>query len=263
MKYISVYADKLKRGRMDLIYPLSSDSPTPTADGEFYFTIAEEDLTLTVGLAQSAAYALTVDWGDGSTNDNPSDLTVNLSHSYAASGNYVVSVTCAQGETWTFSLLPAYAFTDGNLTKAIIRSRITAFSGGYTFYNLTGLTGVIILSNMSKINAHTFDGCTGLMNVTLPSTLTTIERYAFLSCQSLTNVTLPSLVSDIGASAFSGCTSLMSITSKNIEPPTTRSSAFDTVPAECAIYVPAESVSAYQAADTWSTRAAYIQAIPT
>ena len=36
----------------------------------------------------------------------------------------------------------------------------------------------------------------------------------------------------------------------------------DTKPADCAIYVPAESVNTYKTTSNWNARASYIQAIP-
>ena len=101
-----------------------------------------------------------------------------------------------------------------------------------------------------------------ITSIDIPSGTTTIGVGIFWNCTSLSSVTIPNSVTSIGKQAFNSCSSLTSITSLNTTPPTiANANAFGNVPATCAIYVPAESVEAYKAANIWSTRAAYIQAI--
>ena len=92
--------------------------------------------------------------------------------------------------------------------------------------------------------------------------VTSIRSYGFFGCISLTSVTFPKSISIINSYAFFGCSGLKSITSLNTQPPMITSTTFNGVPADCAIYVPAESVDTYKAADYWNVRADYIQAIP-
>lgn len=68
MKYISVYADKLKRGRMDLIYPLSNDSPTPKVYSASVAGLGAEDPT-TVTFTKDAGFPTSFpEWTDADNN---------------------------------------------------------------------------------------------------------------------------------------------------------------------------------------------------
>lgn len=102
------------------------------------------------------------------------------------------------------------------------------------------ITTIEIPDDVTKIGTSAFTGCAELESVVLHENITTVENYA-----------------------FQNCTKLMSITSKATTPPSLLGSGVLTgVPDNCNIYVPAESVAAYKAANRWSSRASYIQAIP-
>ena len=88
-----------------------------------------------------------------------------------------------------------------------------------------------------------------------------ITSVAFRNCDAMTSINIPSTVTQIGHYVFENCTALASIICLATTPPTIQSSTFLYVPADCAIYVPTESVNAYKAAANWSSRAAYIQPI--
>ena len=106
-------------------------------------------------------------------------------------------------------------------------------------------------------------GTTYLTSAVLKGLSGSLPIGAFRGQNGLLLLDLPDNISYIGANAFNGCTSLTSITCRATTPPTVaNANAFNNVPADCAIYVPSGSVAAYQAANIWSARAAYIQAIP-
>ncbi len=74
--------------------------------------------------------------------------------------------------------------------------------------------------------------------------VTAIGSTAALQNTSLTCVYLPSTIESIGTNAFNGCTNLTVIYCYAVEPPTLSSNAFNGVTAT--VYVPAESVEAYE-----------------
>ena len=123
------------------------------------------------------------------------------------------------------------------------------------------ITSITIPSTAYRIGPHAFREA-ALKSVVVPSGPTEISDYAFYRCFSLETVDLADSISYIGSNAFGGDSALMSITVRRTTPPTLSNSALSSVPADCAIYVPSESVAAYKAASNWSSRAAYIQAIP-
>ncbi len=132
--------------------------------------------------------------------------------------------------------------------------------GGYAFASCTSLTSVTIPNSVTSIEGSTFDSCTSLASVTIPNSVTSIGSYAFYSCISLPSVTIPNSVTSIGGSAFESCILLASVTVLNPTPPTLEGGVFNNTPSKLVIYVPAESVSAYQTA--WSGYSSKIQALP-
>lgn len=171
--------------------------------------------------------------------------------------------------TITSVTIPSGTTTIGNnvfngctgLTSVTIPDSVTSI-GDYAFRNCSGLTSVTIGNSVTSIGSTAFSYCSGLTSVTIPNSVTTIGKNAFEYCSGLTSVTIGNSVTSIGNYTFRYCTSLTSITSLNTTPPTISSNTFQSVPADCAIYVPAASVDTYKAANIWSTRADYIQAIP-
>ena len=92
-------------------------------------------------------------------------------------------------------------------------------------------------------------------------TVTTIGEEAFLYCPGLTSVIIPNSVTTIGEEAFKYCSSLTLLTIENATPPEVRGGAFEEVSENITIYVPAESVEKYKAAEGWSEYADKIKAI--
>ena len=104
---------------------------------------------------------------------------------------------------------------------------------------------------MTSIGTATFQSCTSLTNIVIPNSVTSIGSNTFWSCTSLNNITIPNSVTSIGSVVFYGCSSLTTMTVLATTPPTLA----DTMAissATTSIYVPDESVSAYQSATNWS-----------
>lgn len=124
-----------------------------------------------------------------------------------------------------------------------------------------GLEGDLILpEGVTRIEEDTFRWCNTLTNITLPNSLTSIGSRAFANCTSLSSITIPAGVTDMGGVAFMGCTSLTSIFVLPMTPPDGDGMFDDTNNGP--IYVPAESVDTYKAAEGWSDYADRIQAVP-
>ena len=88
--------------------------------------------------------------------------------------------------------------------------------------------------------------------MTLPDGLTQIEFNTFYDCSALEKVTLPEGITYIGDKAFYNCSALTEMTVLATTPPTVENvNAFSNVSRDIPVYVPAESLAAYKAADGW------------
>ena len=90
----------------------------------------------------------------------------------------------------------------------------------------------------------------------VPDNVTSVGQVAFAGCKNLETVILPTGLEEIGVLAFSFCPKLTSVTCLAPEPPTLVLGqfiwAFESNASDFKIYVPAESLEAYQKADGWS-----------
>ena len=152
-------------------------------------------------------------------------------------------------------------FNCSSLAEITLPAGVTSI-GSYVFQNCTLLTRVINLENtkVTDIWEKAFYGCSSLSEIALPATLTRIERSAFSGCSALTEIAFPATLTSIGDYAFNNCSSLQYIRIEATTPPTLKST--NAIPSTVgAIYVPDESVTAYQAATNWSSYASKIKGI--
>ena len=173
-----------------------------------------------------------------------------------------------------------------SLVEITLPASLTSI-GYWAFQGCSLLARVLNLENtkVTSIGNGAFNSCSSLAEIAFPSSLTSIGAYAFLSCKSLTRavnfentqltsigselfsgcsslteIALPSSLTSIGQAAFNGCSSLQYIRIEATTPPTLAST--NAIPSTIgAIYVPDESVAAYQAATNWSSFASKIKGI--
>ena len=99
--------------------------------------------------------------------------------------------------------------------------------------------------------AGAFSGIKTLKEVVVGEYVTELPVNEFMD-SGLTTISLPKNLTKIGNFALSGCSSLNSITCEAVTPPTCGSHVFSTTDKQtCKLYVPAESIESYKAADVW------------
>ena len=107
---------------------------------------------------------------------------------------------------------------------------------------------------VTGIDAYAFYNCRGLSSVKLPNTIESIGENAFYNCTSLTSIEIPESVTYVQDLAFEGCSRLTQVTCRAITPPRVGANGMywpDDLYNQATLYVPAESLSAYQAHEEW------------
>lgn len=199
-----------------------------TDDGKtrVYISLEEGRLSPYLGLAINGS--VDIDWGDGSTHDTATGTSattvVNTQHSYAAAGDYVITLTVTGSAAIIGASSPGSRLLwKGDATtahnnrvyqNAIRRVEIgkNVTLGDYAFYHCYSLTSITIPSGVTSIGTYAFSSCYSLTSITIPSEVTFIGTYAFSTCYSITSITIPSGVTIIGRNAINTCTSLTSVT---------------------------------------------------
>lgn len=133
------------------------------------------------------------------------------------------------------------------------------------FHGCTSLTSTPVLPATTLADGcydSMFNGCTALTSApVLPATTLATDCYRsmFSDCTNITSYDVATL--NDSQNIFQNNSSCVSFTIHAETPPTIALNTIADLNAGCIIYVPAESVDAYKAAQYWSERANYIQAI--
>ena len=153
------------------------------------------------------------------------------------------------------------AFLGCGLTSVTIPNSVKSI-GDAAFQNCQRVTSIVVEDgnpvydsrNNSNAIIETASNrlIAGCNNTTIPNGVTSIGNYAFQKCLFLTSVIIPSSVTSIGDGAFRDCRAVREIVNKAQTPPVCGIQPFYGINiSECKLYVPASSVSAYQAVEPW------------
>lgn len=127
-------------------------------------------------------------------------------------------------------------------------SNVTASNvSRYAFAGCANLTSVTFGSNTTTVGASAFEGCLILRNVYgEDSGWISVQNNTFKNCSMLKNIHLPSTVTMLLNNVVDGCTALEAIYCYATTPPSLTTSTFTNMAADVTLYVPYESLSAYQ-----------------
>jgi len=171
----------------------------------------------------------------------------------------------SQCSNLTLSSLPSGLTTIGsgvflnctNLALTSLPAGLTSI-GNSAFSGCRNLALTSLPAGLTSIDRDTFYNCTNLALTSLPDGITTIGDTAFRECKSISLISLPAGLTSIGYGAFQSCSNLKTVICNATNPPTSQANIFQSTHADLAIYVPDDSVAAYQSATNWSTYAAKI-----
>ena len=234
-------------------------------------------LLLTMAASVGAMFAEKVQIGDLYYNLDATSQTAEVTSQNSSYPKWSTTIATANipssveynSVTYSVTSIGNNAFYEcTGLTSVTIPNSVTTI-GYYAFEYCSGLTSIEIPNSVTSIGDYAFSGCSDLTSpvynahvfaymptsysgaYTIPDGIESIAGGAFCNCTGLTSVTIPNSVTSIGEGAFYGCSSLTTITCKAINPPTLGDNVFTKVDTTIPLYVPAQSVSAYQAADGW------------
>ena len=271
-----------------------------TDDGKTRLRIriaAEGRMNVPLYISQTVANGVTIDWGDGSATETLAGTgNVNTTHTYAGIGDYVITLDpmdgctlgfgdgtssyCVMGSTGNAGRLccnmlqdvqvgigvtsiGSYAFQNCfSLASITIPDSVTSISD-YAFYRCYSLASVTIPDSVTSVGGNAFQYCYSLASVTIPESVTSISMSWFSNCNALASITIHDSVTSIGSSAFGNCYGMAEYHLLPTTPPTlSNTNAFQNIPSDCIIYVPAGCLEAYQNATNWATYASKMQEEP-
>ena len=171
-------------------------------------------------LTPTAANAVTVNWGDGTTDIWASTSQATKSHTYTGvtdSSVYDITISCSSG-TYRFASCITGSevnnkncvYTDIKLSNKVTSLECDDFYG--CFYNCSSLQSVTIPSSVTSLGYFCFLYCYSLKSITIPSGITSLGDYCFNSCYSLQSITIPDTVTSLSGACFQDCYSLQSVT---------------------------------------------------
>ena len=165
-----------------------------------------------------------------------------------APGNTVVCVE--DGVLFNIAKDTLIQFPGGKGGDYTVPASVTAIGDG-AFQSSKHLTNVTLPEGLTYLGNASFVACTSLTEIVIPNGVTTIKG-SFTECTSLKHVTIGNAVTFIDMVAFGDCKALETFTCYTVTPPALGLIPFFSVNlAAATLYVPAEAVEAYRAADTW------------
>ena len=205
-----------------------------TDDGKtrIYIRLEEGRTSPMLGVCPNGT--VTVDWGDGTTSDTLTGTSITTvkytpRHAYAVPGEYVIKLT-----------------VDGTM-------------GFYGDGPYSGYSAILRYSSNNSDNRN-YIYQSSVQKIEIGNSVTSINNYALSHCHSLASITIPNSVTSIAANTFHSCygVAFYDFTAYTTVPTLERTTAFNGIPADCQIRVPASLVDAWKAATNWSTYASHI-----
>jgi hypothetical protein len=187
--------------------------------------------------------------GDGAFFDCYSLTSITIPSNVTSIGKYIFGTSIENGISDPF--LTTISVEDSNPIYDS-RENCNAIIETATNTLIAGCHNTIIPNSVTSIGDYAFYGCFGLSSIMLPNSVTSIEDYAFAGCFNLSSITIPNSITSIGEGAFSGGPPVITIICEAIKVPALESYVFyDRDLTEATLYVPAQSLDDYKAAEQW------------
>ena len=226
--------------------------------GQMYVTTSgDTEIDIQLGIGRNKPYlgccpkgTVEIDWGDGSAHDTLTGTSTStlqsIQHTYPDTGEmFTIKLHMESG------LLSFLGLNSSSTGSQVLYNGSTGQTNGQRAYQ-NAIKEVRFGSHVTSIAMCAFYNCYSLASVTIPEGVTSIANYAFCNCYTLGSVTIPEGVTSISTNAFANCYSLANIIFEPTTPPTAGSNAFNNLPSDLVVYVPAGTLSAYQSASNYT-----------
>ena len=183
-----------KYGILDIGQTYTTDDGKTRLYVEMDYT---QNCTANIKINQSVADGVTVDWGDGADAETVSTAgDVAFSHTYASEGNYVITLTPAEGATIKLGQGTGSGTTlnnVGGIQKLFFYQGLTGHIVGKD-----ALVAVEIGDGVTDIGGGALAYMTRLRYITIPNTVTMVRDIAFYACIALKAAIFPASVTRVG-----------------------------------------------------------------
>ena len=205
-----------------------------------------------------------------------------ISNNAFQSCSSLASITIPDGVT----SIGTYAFQGCySLVSITIPDGVTSI-GDHTFQNCSSLVSITIPDSVISIRSSAFATCYSLASITIPDGVTSISSNAFQYCYVLSRIAIQDGVKYIDSAAFANCYALASITIPDSViyinssafancygmryydfsactdiPSLLKTNAFNGIPSDCQMLIPAVLYDEWSAATSWATYASYMVAV--
>ena len=168
----------------------------------------------------------------------------------------LASITIPDGVTDIREYAFQYCYSLANITipDGVTSIGRNAFNGCYSLASITIQDGV------TAISSYAFQYCGSLASITIQDGVTYIRDYAFNGCYSLASITIPDSVTSIGRSVFNNCYGIRyyDFSACTDIPTLSSTNAFNGIPSDCQMLIPAALYDEWSTATNWSTYAGHI-----
>ena len=168
----------------------------------------------------------------------------------------LASITIPNGVTsiGNFAFSACYSLASITIPNGVTSIGNSAFSVCYSLANITIPNGV------TSIRSYAFSTCYSLASITIPNGVKYIDSFAFQNCYSLANITIPDGVIYINSSTFANCYGMRyyDFSACTDIPSLLKTDAFNNIPSDCQMLIPAALYDEWSTATNWSTYANYI-----
>ena len=156
----------------------------------------------------------------------------------------------------------AYCFSSCYSIVSISFSENVTTIKNDSFSNCFSLACATIPYGVTGNQGVKFNACSSLARFNLPEGMTDLTVYTAYKCYALSSVKIPGTVTNIGVYALVECTGLafLDFTACTAVPTLSNTNAFDGIPDDCEIRVPAALYDEWIAATNWATYASHIKA---